>query len=1471
MIDKIIPNKLQADLDERLLSPESGQMVDAVNVTRGVSGESTSGVLQNTYGTTALEPRSSLDLVRNADPITVIGKAEDDFRSCVYWFVKDDSGGNQDAIYRQTDDGAGNQVYDIVIKADLNFDNVSFVKADVLNAQFQHNNVNQSILYFTDNVNPPRKINVDRALAGDYDSATGAVMQERIQAIRGAEGRAPEFQFVTDTTVKRNNFEKDVFQFATQYIYRDGEESAISPYSSLAVSRRISLRGIEDNSSTTAPTLGPDIDSRCDISLNIEPNKHDIEEVRLLVRKGNSGAFFTIDQFDPTANVTRNVYGSNVNVYSSASGVYRFYNDRAGVSIPTTTTNKLYDNVPLLAKGQSLSGKRLLYSNYVEGRANQQIDSGDVTLSVSYSTANTQGSSLIPTNQVTNTIKDSTDPHRVQIDVIAAGENFGALDGNTTSNTVVPGGTNINLSFTIAPTAGTVALSSGNIVEFDIQQIDNVGALTNTNIVKTCTASLSSLPLNDVSDSNTLFPINISYTTPFDQQIHEVVAALRELMVVHPDITVVYDLPSTALTLSGGDSSSMVATNVAGKFAVVYSVGEVSAVTSSSTSFVINTKIERVSFAGMGSVTFSESDDAVDEVGPVNPISLNQVMASTPAADTGFTFGGASPNPGLANKSASAFNYELSSGFKAGSTHSFGIVYYDQFNRSGFVNKIGSVYVPTLAERHATSNTSGKGAAGITVTFADSFNSPEWATRYQIVYPGRGSIGDFTQYTVGGAFPAKVQNGVNSSGETLYTNTTDAKSKRLYVSLKTLDKYNLEKNTSRQYSFTKGDKLRIVRFRNSNDTADEFALSTHSTPMEFDVVGVEILGSTADTNPIVGASGTIGVQHQGQFVILEAPDVAAGIKNSSNTQLEYNGFDWFDVTGTSRPDSGGASNSTDNKWGQQVIVEIFSPKTDNTDTIYYEIGHGKIAGSRKDTSINDHGNTIDLYNGDTFFKPVSCKSPVYSSSWNPATPSGWEYTLEAIETSSVSENQTLTDWHKGRAHSVFENAAEVRRENSITYSDAYEEDVENLALSSFNPSLANFLSLDRAYGGVNYIGNRGKGIIALQERKVAQLAVDERIITQSDGGALSALATSPFALTGYYAGDFGCGEDASAALYRDGYVFFFDRSRGKILRLTSEGLSSISDKGVRSLIDANINNFLTTEGAVVSGYDPRTEEYYFTFRAGSGGFAGLTLSYSPGLDGWQSTHSFIPDMYAAQDSVMYTGNYVDPLTNDLNDQTIFHAHTNGDARSTFYGTFANSSFRVVSNNNPSMVKVFNAVSIETDAAAAAMTVNPVTTDLNQTSRVATLQQIEGALYGDVGGDESTNSTRHILPLGVVTAQSNDLLTFANRVNVLPLPVGSTVMEQQTSALANIGNGTPLTARTLSEVTAARQIQISASTTENLVGKELVLVTAQATNGDDLRGRFAEITVTNSTADPFEVYSVNMHFAQSKNNHALGQQ
>ena len=169
-IDKIIPRRLNADIDEKLLSPESGQMTDALNVTVQNSRSSTSGVIKNTYGTEVIDPATEADRIQeNTDGYTVIGSAADDVNQYVYWFVSDDDDGNRDAIYRQSNGGGD---YSVVLQGDLNFDSDSFIKADVLTGRFQQDDNDQTILYFTDNVNPPRKINVDRAIDGAYEGLT---------------------------------------------------------------------------------------------------------------------------------------------------------------------------------------------------------------------------------------------------------------------------------------------------------------------------------------------------------------------------------------------------------------------------------------------------------------------------------------------------------------------------------------------------------------------------------------------------------------------------------------------------------------------------------------------------------------------------------------------------------------------------------------------------------------------------------------------------------------------------------------------------------------------------------------------------------------------------------------------------------------------------------------------------------------------------------------------------------------------------------------------------------------------------------------------------------------------------------------------------------------------------------------------------------------------------------------------------
>ena len=156
---------------------------------------------------------------------------------------------------------------------------------------------------------------------------------------------------------------------------------------------------------------------------------------------------------------------------------------------------------------------------------------------------------------------------------------------------------------------------------------------------------------------------------------------------------------------------------------------------------------------------------------------------------------------------------------------------------------------------------------------------------------------------------------------------------------------------------------------------------------------------------------------------------------------------------------------------------------------------------------------------------------------------------------------------------------------------------------------ANFTCLDGEYGGINYIGNVGENLVSIQENKVGYLSVTKAYFVNLTGVNSPLCLLSRSRLPDTMLEITGCGEDPSSVLMRDGFVFFFDRSRMKLVRLTSEGLSPVSDTGIRSFIESNQDNYLTTGNAVVSGYDPRTNEFFFTFRP-NGSFVGETYSYS---------------------------------------------------------------------------------------------------------------------------------------------------------------------------------------------------------------------------------------------------------------------
>jgi len=376
-IDKMIPRFLVSDEDERLL--KEGAMTDALNVSISEDGDGSEGVVKNMKGTIAGTAIAGSELTASND-VTVIGQVSDPQRSKIYFFVADISAtgdfsnGTEHAVYQYD---TASDTYKVVLKDGwLKFNPDGFVKADVLNGSFQQDGVIQTILYFTDNLNEPRKINVDRALIGDYDGYNDRQLDYALSVIKAPCTTPPSFYFETNTSLSSNNLIGKSFQFATQLIYKDGEESAISSYSSLAFPSFYPEYGLSE------AVFESTKENVCSIDLGfIYTDILDVESIRVMGRIGNEGGFFLIDEVKTNISLQRDVFGSTELVYDHHNGIYKFYNDGVYPSVDTLLVDKNYDNVPTKAEGQALVGNRLMYSNYVEGKDNA---SAAASLTVEY-------------------------------------------------------------------------------------------------------------------------------------------------------------------------------------------------------------------------------------------------------------------------------------------------------------------------------------------------------------------------------------------------------------------------------------------------------------------------------------------------------------------------------------------------------------------------------------------------------------------------------------------------------------------------------------------------------------------------------------------------------------------------------------------------------------------------------------------------------------------------------------------------------------------------------------------------------------------------------------------------------------------------------------------------------------------------------------------------------------------------------
>lgn len=336
-IDKLIPQYLNKDEDPRLL--KEVEMSNALNIRVSTDDDGNQGVLKNVKGNTAIASASSSDSIPGAGTNKIVGAVSSEAGNCIYFFLSNGNGNHGIYQYRHNTD----KYHKVLEGSFLGFHPEMFVKADVVINQF-----GDHLLYFTDNRNEPRKINATRALTNGYHSLLTSgtdVQKELFVSVCKQPPQTPiTFTFVDDPDIKFNNLQNNCFQFAYQYVYDDGELSALSPYSELAVSTT--------NRAFNVPAQNFLRDRNNKLILKMEGSDGPVEKIRVFVRRNNDQAFYRIAEIPHRP---------------SSPAAIPFANDGVYTLLPDQEAFKMFDAVPRKAFAQAVSNNRLFYGNYLEG------------------------------------------------------------------------------------------------------------------------------------------------------------------------------------------------------------------------------------------------------------------------------------------------------------------------------------------------------------------------------------------------------------------------------------------------------------------------------------------------------------------------------------------------------------------------------------------------------------------------------------------------------------------------------------------------------------------------------------------------------------------------------------------------------------------------------------------------------------------------------------------------------------------------------------------------------------------------------------------------------------------------------------------------------------------------------------------------------------------------------------------------
>lgn len=325
---------MNKSFDERVLP--DGEYIDAQNIRIGSTEDNSVGAIENVLGNTRVAT-----VIYDGEPISAnarcIGAYEDSQNEVLYWFVTDP--GVVDMVLSYND-RTGNLIYHVISTSVLNFSTEYLITGvDLIDG----------LLFWTDNYNPPRRINVNSSYPYPV-AGVDSITEDDISVIVAPPLEAPTISPIT-VSGEENYISDKFISFSYRYKYKDGEYSALSQFSEIAFEP---ANFFVDYTTYTNGSMNNIFNS---YSVSFDTGGKNVVEVDLCFKISDSSIVNIIERYNKQEegwadNEIRGIVFDSKKIYTA---------------LPSSELNRLFDNVPRIAKSQTTMGNRLIYGNYVDG------------------------------------------------------------------------------------------------------------------------------------------------------------------------------------------------------------------------------------------------------------------------------------------------------------------------------------------------------------------------------------------------------------------------------------------------------------------------------------------------------------------------------------------------------------------------------------------------------------------------------------------------------------------------------------------------------------------------------------------------------------------------------------------------------------------------------------------------------------------------------------------------------------------------------------------------------------------------------------------------------------------------------------------------------------------------------------------------------------------------------------------------